>query len=587
MRRKLMQAVFPLIALGIILSSLGIGSLQSHAKAVAASSVTFTEFPVPTANSGPSPMTVGPDRNIWFTEYNQNKIGRITPGGSITEFPLPSIKNGMDGITAGSDGNLWFTQAGDNEIGRITPGGSITEFPIPSSDSFPQGITSGPDGNLWFTEWQGNKIGRITPSGSITEFPIPTSGSEPWTIASGPDGNLWFTEWQGNKIGRITPSGSITEFPVPTGGSAPQGITTGPDGNLWFAEFHGNKIGRVNLRTTPTGKWLQPADNFNVTEGEKISLTVQADPGQGGAPIKQVNVNAWWPGVNPNKWITVCTITSPKSGTTDQYGCNWNFVHNGKYIPSGSVQFSFDVTDTAGNTAYRPDGVRQGTFTWYTPTVSQVTSQNWGGYVAYGSSTKTYNDAKATWTVTPISCGANESSEELTWVGLGGIDNKTTLEQIGTASQCSNGQPYYYTWWEVLPQYPQLQPLVYVPVGAIINPEVHYKGNGVYHLFISSKVNGTTTTLFSKDEQGAYGIYARNGADFIAERPLDSNGNLVPLVHYQPFTFSNCSVDGKPISYGPIEQVYTMTNDQFTPLEQASSLNGTHNGFTVTWLQSS
>jgi len=75
-----------------------------------------------------------------------------------------SAGRGRDGIprriTVGPDGNLWFTETNFNKIGRITPAGGITEFTIPTASSFPFGITAGPDGNLWFTEADGNKIGR-------------------------------------------------------------------------------------------------------------------------------------------------------------------------------------------------------------------------------------------------------------------------------------------------------------------------------------------------------------------------------------------------------------------------------------------
>ena len=104
----------------------------------------ITEFPVPTADSGPEGITAGPDGNLWFTE-SWNKIGRITPNGAVTEFPLPRAPHG---ITAGPDGNLWFTEHIANQIGRITPSGAVTEFPVPRADSGPYGITAGPDGNL-------------------------------------------------------------------------------------------------------------------------------------------------------------------------------------------------------------------------------------------------------------------------------------------------------------------------------------------------------------------------------------------------------------------------------------------------------
>ena len=81
----------------------------------------------------------------------------------ITEFPIPTAASQPWWITAGPDGNLWFTEQNGNKIGRITPGGTITEFTIPTAGSRPYDIATGPDGNLWFTENGGSKIGRISP----------------------------------------------------------------------------------------------------------------------------------------------------------------------------------------------------------------------------------------------------------------------------------------------------------------------------------------------------------------------------------------------------------------------------------------
>jgi streptogramin lyase len=241
------------------------------------------EFPIPTSNSGPFNVALGPDGNVWFTEVNGNNIGEITPAGIIGEFPVSGSPGGIiagpDGaiwfteiggnkigrmnisdhmvqefliptggafaheITTGPDGALWFAEAGADKIGRITTAGSVTEYALPTVGSTPFDITSGPDGHLWFTEIGGNRIGEITTAGVITaEFSV--AGS-PAFITAGPDGALWFTEVAGNKIGRITTDGHITEFMVPTANSQPQGITTGPDHALWFTEANGDKIGRV------------------------------------------------------------------------------------------------------------------------------------------------------------------------------------------------------------------------------------------------------------------------------------------------------------------------------------------------------
>ncbi len=202
----------------------------------------------------PGGIAVGPDGNLWFTEYNDNRIGRITPSGSVTEFLIPTAYSQPWTIAAGPDGNLWFTEHESGKIGRITPNGSdstiaasIREFVIvtPTMLSAPWGIAAGQDGNMWFTVGVNNSlIGCITPGGTITEFATPTFLSDPMGIVAGPDGNLWFTEFDGNRIGRITQSGQIAEFPIPTVLSGAPSITAGPDGHIWFTERIGG-IGRL------------------------------------------------------------------------------------------------------------------------------------------------------------------------------------------------------------------------------------------------------------------------------------------------------------------------------------------------------
>ena len=119
---------------------------------------------------------------------------------TITEFSAGISPNAQPlGITRGPDGNLWFTEIEGNRIGRVTPLGVVTEFSAGMSPgAFPLGITAGPDGNLWFTELAG-RIGRITPLGVVTEFSagISPGDPEPEGITVGPDGNLWFTEYVG------------------------------------------------------------------------------------------------------------------------------------------------------------------------------------------------------------------------------------------------------------------------------------------------------------------------------------------------------------------------------------------------------
>jgi len=314
---------------------------------------TVTEFAIPTAFSEPAGITAGPDGNLWFAEDGGNKIGRISTSGTIAEYPLPGAPPASPlrfpiGITAGADGNLWFEEHGANNIGKITPTGTVTEYPIPTpfaaGSGGPSEIAPGPgDGNVWFVEGIGNNIARITPTGTVTEFSIPTPGSSPIGITAGPDGNLWFTENSTGKIGRMTPTGTFTEFAIPTPLSTPDGITAGPDGNLWFTESFGNKIGKI----TASGIIIE----FSVPTPAGAPVGIAAGPDgnlwfteQSGDKIGRISPTAAGPPAS--------LALAPKTQTVavGTQACVMATVRDGlgTPVPDISVVFSVTGSDTAG-----------------------------------------------------------------------------------------------------------------------------------------------------------------------------------------------------------------------------------------------
>ncbi len=247
---------------------------------------TVTNFPITTPVSSAFGITVGADNNLWFTEYDANKIGCMNTNGTMLgEFTLPTPTNHPMGIIRGPDNNLWFTERYTGRIGTITnyptfiPGQFITnsshlfvEIATSTNLSLPSNLANGPDGNIWFTE-NGIGVGRIARvnvqmvhntlnlgqvpgSNTIVEFQLSNSNSQPFGITAGPDNALWFTEYATNVIGRIpvnaTNSASIIEYVTPSINSAPYGITLGKDGNLWFAESGVGQIGRVVPNGTNT-----------------------------------------------------------------------------------------------------------------------------------------------------------------------------------------------------------------------------------------------------------------------------------------------------------------------------------------------
>ena len=150
----------------------------------------LTEYPVPTAGAVPNVLTLGPNGNIWFTEYNAGKVAQAAPGGLVTEYMPPSSTT-LAGIVNGPDGRLWFAEESANSVGRLALLDTFAEFPAPVASSEPLGITRGPDGNLWLTQQEccvapSGQIAKITTGGLITEYTLPRAGAEPQNIVTGP-----------------------------------------------------------------------------------------------------------------------------------------------------------------------------------------------------------------------------------------------------------------------------------------------------------------------------------------------------------------------------------------------------------------
>jgi virginiamycin B lyase len=54
---------------------------------------------------------------MWFTENYVSKIGSITSSGVITELTIPHADCGPHDITVGPDRNIWFTCPYGFEVG--------------------------------------------------------------------------------------------------------------------------------------------------------------------------------------------------------------------------------------------------------------------------------------------------------------------------------------------------------------------------------------------------------------------------------------------------------------------------------------
>jgi virginiamycin B lyase len=211
----------------------------------------FREFAVPTPDSGPRGIASGFNA-IWFTESKAGKIGKLTPDGVFTEYVTPSAGSAPWGIAVIGTAP-WFTESAANKIGRVNADGSITEFAIPTKDAIPRGITGQLSDRVCFAEFGADQIGCLE-NGQFAERAL-SPGSGPQDIALSTNwADLWFTESTGNRIGVLRFAGvnglaqaRVEEFPIPASASGLSGIATDYyEGSAWFTEGSAGQIGFIS-----------------------------------------------------------------------------------------------------------------------------------------------------------------------------------------------------------------------------------------------------------------------------------------------------------------------------------------------------
>jgi virginiamycin B lyase len=203
----------------------------------------FTRFSMPAPNSGIAGLAFGADGNAWIMVTGNNAIQRMTQGGVF--LPVIQLARGRypHGPSSCPDGNIWFAEFNGNRVARADMLGHVTELLLPKSSSKPFSTACGPDG-VYFTE-QAGRVGRVDyTSLAITEWKLPTSKGEPAGIAVSPNGNVYFAESSVGKIGIMPVGGGIiSEYVISAAGFSPDKVTLGSDGRVWFSLQQLAKIG--------------------------------------------------------------------------------------------------------------------------------------------------------------------------------------------------------------------------------------------------------------------------------------------------------------------------------------------------------
>src|SRR5256886_4440266 len=219
-------------------------------------------------------------------------------------------------------------------------------------------------------------------------------------------------------------------------------------------------------------------------------------------------------------------------------------------------------------------------------------STNWSGYAVTGAS-GSVSDAKGSWTVPAIQ-GTCPSTNQYSsfWVGIDGYSSGT-VEQTGTDSDCQNGVPTYYAWYEFFPHPPFLINGISVHPGDVISAEAHALGNGKFTVSISDITTGQSFSTSSTVHRAR-----QSSAEWIAEAP-SSSGGILPLANFGTVKFGldNTGVGSTCYAtigvttaafgtFGSNVQKITMVTSGGATKASPSNPSSDNTSFSVTWVSS-
>ncbi len=221
-----------------------------------------------------------------------------------------------------------------------------------------------------------------------------------------------------------------------------------------------------------------------------------------------------------------------------------------------------------------------------------VQSSNWSGYADIDD---TFNSVASSWTEPKASCSSSSgglsgllggpSTAGAFWVGLDGY-NSTSVEQLGTDSDCNGTTPSYYAWYEMYPNPSVTLPNTVKP-GDSITAWTSYSGSQ-FTLSIQDSTQGWT---FTQPESGSF---SRSSAEVIAEAPEECTTlfcSEVPLTNFGQVSFTGAKVFNASGTSGGLSafdaQQITMADSTSGTVEaQPSALSSDGSAFTVAYKSS-
>ncbi len=292
----------------------------------------------------PTSVAIGANGDIFFADYGNNRIRRVSSSGSISTFAgtgTPGYSgdggaataaqlNKPIGVAIDATGNLIIADTQNQRIRRVNAAGVINTIagngvggyggdagPATAAQlNFPGGLLPRTDGSLLIADYGNARIRKVDAAGVITTFAgsgvAGASGdgaaataaqlSGPFALASGSNGSVLIADQINGRIRRVTADGNIatvagggSSFVLGDGASAlsaflasPSGVVSNAAGEIFISDRGNLRVRKVSSVVRELAEYrYAPSDYYFYTskDAEKLLLDKTAGWSRTGAVI--------------------------------------------------------------------------------------------------------------------------------------------------------------------------------------------------------------------------------------------------------------------------------------------------------------
>jgi sugar lactone lactonase YvrE len=221
----------------------------------------FGNGPGPTAQfDTPFGVAVDGSGRVYVADTYNNRIRAISPQGEVITLAGTGREGSADGpanvaeffsptgVAVDSAGNVYVADFDNHKVRKITPNGTVTTLAGSGQPGFSDGLRNGARfngprsvavdaaGNVYVADHDNNRIRKVEPDGAVTTLAGsdfdgfadgPGAGAQfsaPGGVAVDAAGNVYVADGGNRRIRKITPAGEVTTL----AGSGAQGMRDGP-----------------------------------------------------------------------------------------------------------------------------------------------------------------------------------------------------------------------------------------------------------------------------------------------------------------------------------------------------------------------